>query len=59
MNFNGPISSLGNGGLSFEGETTFPRLTDCGLFNGLFTTLMSGPGQQYSFNIAPPAPTSW
>lgn len=59
VNFNGPISSLGNGGLSFEGETTFPRLTDCGLFNGLFTTLMSGPGQQYSFNIAPPAPTSW
>jgi len=31
-------------------------MRNCGLFNGLFTVLMSGPGQTYSFNVAPPAP---
>jgi len=59
INFNGPVSSLGNGNLTFSGTTTFPSLSGCGLFNSLFTTLMSGPGQQYSFNVRPPAPESW
>lgn len=54
--FDGPISSLGNGNLTFSGVTTFPRMKNCGLFNGLFSTLMSGPGQTFSFNVAPPAP---
>jgi hypothetical protein len=27
--------------------------------SALFTTLMSGPGQTYSFTVAPPAPTRW
>ena len=59
VNFSGPVSSLGNGKLTFAGTTTFPSLTDCGLFNSLFTTLMSGPGQEYSFTVAPPAPRRW
>ncbi|MCK5875723.1 MAG: Triacylglycerol lipase [Alcanivoracaceae bacterium] len=59
INFSGPVSSLGNGNLTFSGTTSFPALSGCGLFNSLFTTLMSGPGQQYMFNVSPPAPTSW
>ena len=58
VNFAGPVSSLGNGNLTFTGETTFPKITSCWPFNGLFTTLMSGPGQQYSFNVSPPEPTT-
>jgi hypothetical protein len=34
-------------------------MKSCGMFNSLFTTLMSGPGQQYSFNVSPPPPTTW
>ncbi|MFN3712087.1 MAG: lipase family protein [Alcanivoracaceae bacterium] len=59
INFSGPVSSLGDGSLTFGGTTSFPPLSGCGVFNSLFTTLMSGPGQQYSFNVKPPAPTNW
>jgi hypothetical protein len=59
IDFDGPISSLGNGNFSFGGETTFPSMKNCGLFNGMFTLLMSGPGQEYSFTVSPPEPTSW
>lgn len=59
INFNGPVSSLGDGNLIFTGTTSFPSMTGCGLFNALFTTLMSGPGQQYSFTVKPQAPTLW
>ncbi|MQX51855.1 lipase family protein [Alcanivorax sediminis] len=59
VNFDGPVSALGSGELTFTGTTSFPRMQGCGLFNSLFTSLMSGPGQQYSFNVAPPAPTTW
>lgn len=59
IHFDGPVSSLGNGNLAFNGTTTFPAMTDCGLYSGLFTTLMSGPGQTYSFSVTPPAPVIW
>jgi len=59
VNFDGPVSALGSGDLTFTGTTTFPPMSGCGMFNSLFTTLMSGPGQQYSFNVSPPAPTTW
>jgi pimeloyl-ACP methyl ester carboxylesterase len=59
IDFDGPVSALGNGNLSFAGTTTFPSMTGCGLFTGLFSTLMSGPGQTYSFTVQPPAPTTW
>lgn len=59
IDFDGPISALGGGKLSFSGSTTFPSMTGCGLYTPLFTTLMSGPGQTFSFTVAPPAPRSW
>ncbi len=59
INFDGPVSSLGNGKLTFTGTTTFAPMTGCGVWNGLFTTLMSGPGQTYSFTATPPAPVAW
>jgi hypothetical protein len=58
IDFDGPISSLGDGQLTFAGTTTFPDMGGCPL-SALFTTLMSGPGQTYSFTVAPPAPTRW
>lgn len=59
IDFDGPVSALGNGSLSFSGTTTFPAMKDCGLYNGLFTSLMSGPGQTFTFTAKPPAPTNW
>jgi hypothetical protein len=59
INFQGPVSSLGNGNLSFTGTTTFPPMKECGVFNSLFTTLMSGPGQTFTFSAKPPAPVVW
>src|SRR5690554_689555 len=59
INFEGPVSALGSGDLTFNGTTSFPPMKNCGLFNSLFTVLMSGAGQSYSFNVTPPAPTRW
>lgn len=59
INFEGPVSALGSGDLTFNGTTSFPPMKSCGLFNSLFTVLMSGAGQSYSFNVTPPAPTRW
>lgn len=59
IDYDGPLSSLGNGNLVFNGTTTFPPMTDCGLYTSLFTSLMSGPGQTYTISVKPPAPTTW
>ncbi|MDO9236770.1 MAG: lipase family protein [Aquabacterium sp.] len=59
VNFDGPLSAMGDGNLGFSGTTTFPKITGCGLFSPIFSVLMSGPGQTYSFVAAPPAPTKW
>jgi hypothetical protein len=58
LDFDGPISSLGNGGLTFKGTTTFPQIKGC-IVSGILTALMSGTGQSYSFTVAPPAPTKY
>ncbi len=58
IDFDGPVSSLGDGQLTFPGTTTFPEITGCFL-SGLLTSLMSGPGQGVSFTTAPPAPITW
>lgn len=55
INFDGPVSSLGNGNLTFSGTTTFPQLKGCGV-SAILTAVMSGPGQTYSFTVKPPAP---
>ncbi len=59
LNFDGPVSALGSGALNFSGTTSFPQLTGCSIWNGLFSALMSGPGQVYNFTVTPPAPVSW
>jgi pimeloyl-ACP methyl ester carboxylesterase len=58
LSFNGPVSSLGDGKLTFTGTTTFPRITG-NILGPLFTTLMSGPGQMYTFTVKPPEPRTW
>jgi hypothetical protein len=58
IDFDGPVSSLGDGTLTFKGTTTFPSMTG-GALAPLFTSLMSGPGQQFTFTVKPPAPTIW
>lgn len=58
LNFDGPVSSLGNGGLNFSGTTTFPQVKGC-FISAILSALMSGSGQTYSFTVAPPAPTSY
>ncbi|MCD6061190.1 MAG: Triacylglycerol lipase, partial [Moraxellaceae bacterium] len=59
IDYDGPLASLGNGNLVFNGTTTFPPMQDCGLYTSLFTSLMSGPGQTYTISVKPPAPTTW
>jgi len=59
IDFDGPVSSLGDGSLTFSGTTTFPDMTGDATWQGLFTTLMSGPGQTFTFTVTPPAPVTW
>lgn len=54
LSYTGPISGLG-AGLNFSGTTTFPQLKGC-FISAILSTIMSGPGQAYSFTVAPPAP---
>jgi pimeloyl-ACP methyl ester carboxylesterase len=56
INFDGPVSSLGNGNLNFTGSVAFPQIKGC-FISGILTALMSGNGQTYNFNVAPPAPS--
>lgn len=58
INFDGPVASLGDGSLTFNGTTTFPALAG-NLLPELFSALMSGPGQTFVFKVAPPLPTKW
>lgn len=58
LDFDGPISSLGNGGLTFKGTTTFPQIKGC-IISAILSTLMSGSGQQFTFTVAPPAPVKY
>ncbi|CAH0351492.1 lipase family protein [Aquabacterium sp. CECT 9606] len=58
IKFTGPVSSLGNGGLSFTGTTTFPQIKGCGI-SAILSAFMSGPGQTYSFAVKPPAPVKY
>lgn len=60
LSFDGPVSSLGTGKLSFGGTTTIPALTGCendfiGAFVGPF---LAGPNNGFSFTVSPPAPVT-
>lgn len=59
LNYAGPISDLGSGQVSFSGDTYFPDIEGCSGLAALFTALMSGPGQEYTFRIEAPAPEQW
>lgn len=60
IDFDGPVSALGNGKLNFQGTTTFPKFSSSGCaLAPLFNVLISGPGQTYSYTATPPAPTLW
>lgn len=58
INFDGPVSSLGNGNLTFTGTTSFPLIKGC-FISGILSALMSGTGQTYSFTVTPPAPVKY
>jgi len=58
LEFDGPVSSLGNGGLVFQGTTSFPAIKGC-FISAILSALMSGNGQTYSFMVAPPAPVRY
>ncbi len=58
IKYNGALASLGNGNLSFGGTVTFPQIKGC-FISGIISALMSGSGQGFTFNVAPPAPTKF
>jgi hypothetical protein len=51
LNYDGPLAFP----LAFDGTTTIPRLTGCGLLGPTLGTLLSGPGNPYHVTIAPPS----
>ena len=51
LNYDGPLAYP----LAFNGTTTIPRLTGCGLLGPTLGTLLSGPGNAYHVTLAPPS----
>jgi hypothetical protein len=51
LNYDGPLVYP----LAFDGTTTIPHLTGCGLLGPTLGTLLSGPGNPYHVTIAPPS----
>ncbi len=56
--FDGPISSLGNGKLTFSDTVTFPKITGCGI-SGTLSAFFAGAGQKFTFTVSPPAPVRY
>lgn len=51
MNYDGPFAFP----IAFNGTTTIPRLTGCGLLGPTLGTLLSGPDNPYHVTLAPPS----
>jgi hypothetical protein len=51
LNYDGPFAFP----LTFDGTTTIPRLTGCGLLGPTLGLLLSGPGNDYHVTLSPPA----
>ena len=51
LNYDGPLTLS----LAFDGATTIPRLTGCGLLGPTLGSLLSGPGNTYHLTLAPPS----
>jgi hypothetical protein len=58
IDFDGPLSSFGNGNLTFKGTVAFPKITGC-FISGILSAFMSGSGQTFEFNVSPPAPVKY
>lgn len=58
LNFEGPVSALGGGSLTFNGTTRFPQFKGCSV-SAILSSLVSGDGQTFSFTVVPPAPTRY
>ena len=52
MDFVGPLVYP----IAFDGTTTIPPITHCGLLGPTLTALMSGPDNPYHLTLAPPPP---
>ena len=52
LDYDGPLAFP----LVFDGVTTIPRLTGCGLLGPTLGSLLSGPGNEYHITLSPPAP---
>jgi hypothetical protein len=50
MNYDGPLAFP----LAFDGTTTIPRLTGCGLLGPTLGALLSGPDNPYHLTLGPP-----
>jgi hypothetical protein len=51
LNYDGPLTYP----LAFDGTTTIPPLTGCGLLGPTVGALLSGPGNAYHVTLAPPS----
>jgi hypothetical protein len=51
LDYDGPLAFP----LAFDGVTTIPRLTGCGLLGPTVGALLSGPGNAYHLTLAPPS----
>ena len=51
LNYDGPLAFP----LAFDGTTTIPHLTGCGLLGPTLGTLLSGPNNPYHVTLAPPS----
>jgi hypothetical protein len=51
LNYDGPLTFP----LAFDGTTTIPPLTGCGLLGPTLGALLSGPGNAYHVTLAPPS----
>ena len=51
LNYDGPLTFP----IPFNGTTTIPRLTGCGLLGPTLGTLLTGPGNAYHLELAPPS----
>lgn len=58
INFDGPVSALGSGNLTFSGTTSFPMIKGC-FISAILSTMMSGSGQTYTFTVSPKAPVQY
>jgi hypothetical protein len=51
-----PLNGSGSlSGLAFDGTTTIPPVTGCGLLGPTLSLLLSGPGNAYHLTVSPPA----